>query len=701
MNYQQAVAGYQKDPSKENLKRLAAELRAGMSLREKTALLHGSTSAFFAQILYGALFHDSIFYLPFRGGGCRRLGIPPVRFSDGPKGVVSGHGTWFPSPILRGSSFDTGLEYRVGAAMAREAVAAGANYFAGICINLIRNPRGGRSQDSFSEDPFLIGQMGGMMVKSVQAEGLIACPKHLALNSIENLRFYESSNCDERSLREIYLHHFRKCVQAGALSIMGAYNKVNGEYCCENAHLLTEILREEWGFEGFTMSDFMWGLHDTAGALKAGLDVEMPTSPYFNHRRIRASIRRGDLTEADVDRAVGNILRVLIRQTPALQPRSKKIMKCREHLELAQEAAVKGMVLLKNENALLPLAGPTRLAVVGPYADTVNVGDKGSNLVIARDGVTPYAGISRKFPNAALYNGLDPQKALQAAARAEAVIACIGCDSKDEGEFLFNAGDKMTRKPSSARGGDRDSLRLNPAHLELLKTLKQAGKKVIAVLYTGSVILTEDLEPYTDAIIMGYYGGIGFGSALAALLCGEENFSGKLTVSIARRESDYPPFLEIGQKPYEIDFGYYNGYYLFEKNGIQPSYPFGFGLSYTHFEIDAIQAIRNSQGGIRVTASLRNTGARRGAEVVQVYVGSAGAKEHRPVKMLRGFQRIELAPGESRPVAIDIASEDLKFYDVQKKAWLLDPVYKVYVGNSSAAAAHVAEVDFRADFRSL
>lgn len=693
MNYQQAVAGYQKDPSKENLKRLAADLRAEMSLRERTALLHGSYSAFFAQILYGALFHGSIFYLPFRGGGCRRLGIPQVRFSDGPKGVVSGHGTWFPSPILRGSSFDTELEYRVGTAMAREAVAAGANYFAGICINLIRNPRGGRSQDSFSEDPFLIGQMGSMLVKSVQSEGLIACPKHLALNSIENLRFYESSNCDERTLREIYLHHFKKCVEAGALSIMGAYNKVNGEYCCENAHLLTEILREEWGFDGFTMSDFMWGVHDTAGALKAGLDVEMPTSPFFNHRRIQKSIRRGDLTEADFNRAVENILRVLIRQTPAIQPRSKKIMKCREHLELAQEAAVKGMVLLKNENSLLPLATTTRVAVVGPYADTVNVGDKGSNLVIARDGVTPYAGISRKFPDAALYNGLDPQKALQAAARAEAVIACIGCDAKDEGEFLFNAGDKMTRKPRSARGGDRDSLQLNPAHLEILKTLKQAGKKVIALLYTGSVILTEELEPYTDGIIMGYYGGIGFGNALAALLCGEENFSGKLTVSIARRESDYPPFLEIGQKPYEIDYGYYNGYYLFEKNGIQPSYPFGFGLSYTTFEIHAIQALKNSQGGIRVSASVRNTGKRRGAEVVQVYVGSAGADEHRPVKMLRGFQRIELAPGENRPVAIDIASEDLKFYHVQKKAWSLDPVYKVYVGNHSAGAAHVADVN--------
>ncbi len=692
MNYQQAVAGYQKDPSKENLTRLVAELCNEMTLREKTNLLHGSAASFFARILYGAVFRGSILYLPFQGGGCRRLGIPRYSFSDGPKGVVTGRGTCFPSPVMRGASFDTGLEYRIGTAMAREAVAAGANFFAGICINLIRNPRGGRSQDSHSEDPFLLGQMGSTLVKSVQAQGLIACPKHLALNSIENLRFLESSNCDGRTLREIYLHHFKKCVDAGALSIMGAYNKVNGVYCCENKPLLTDILREEWGFDGFTMSDFMWGLHSTAGALKAGLDVEMPTPRFYNHRRIKKCMEHGQCSLDDVDRSVGNILGVLIRLAPHIQPQSKKIMRCKEHLELAGEAAVKGMVLLKNESSLLPLPATANIAVVGPYADTVNLGDKGSNYVSTKGGVTPFAGLRKRFPNARLYNGLDPQKALAAAARAEAVIACIGCDSKDEGEFLINVGEKLTRKPKYAGGGDRDSLRLNPSHLELLKALKAAGRKVIAVLYTGSVILTEDLEPYTDAIIMGYYGGIAFGNALASLLCGEQNFSGKLPVSIAKQESDYPPFLEIGQKPYEIEYGYYNGYYLFDKDGIQPAYPFGFGLSYTSFEIGAVQALKNAQGGIRLTASIKNTGARRGAEVLQVYVGSAGAHDHRPVKMLRAFKRVELAPAESRTVDLDVALEDLKFYDLQKKAWSLDPVYKVYVGNNSAAAALVADI---------
>ena len=694
MNFQQAVANYKKDSSKNNLNRLIEELCDEMTLREKTKLLHGSYISFLTRIIAGAVFHRTIFYYPFLGGGCRRLGIPPYAFSDGPKGVVTGKGTCFPVPMMRGASFDTQLEYRIGTAMAKEAAAAGANYFAGICINLVRNPRGGRSQESYSEDPFLLGQMGSMLTKSVQEEGVIACPKHYALNAIENLRFFESSNCDERTLREIYLPHFKKCIDAGALSIMGAYNKVNGTYCCENQQLLNDILREDWGFDGFTMSDFIWGVHDTAGALKAGLDAEMPTSQFFNYAKIKKSIKKGDLTEQDVNRAVKNILSVMVRQTPNLKPQPRMILRSKEHLDLAEEAATKGMVLLKNENSLLPLLKTTKIAVVGPYADTVNVGDNGSSKVLAKDGITPFAGLSRKFQNVGVYNGLDPQKALDAAAQADTVIVCIGCDAKDEGEFLINVGEKMTEKPKNAIGGDRDFLNLKPSHLELLKTLKSSGKKVIAVLYTGSVILTENFEAYSDAIIMGYYGGIHFGKALASLMCGEKNFSGKLTVSIAKQERDYPPFLEIGQKPYEIEYGYYNGYYLFEKDGIQPSYPFGFGLSYTDFEIQDAQAAKNDEGGITVTASIRNTGTRNGAEVVQVYIGSEGAAEHRPVKMLRGFKRVELAPDERRVVNVDIGVDDLKFFNMQKKIWELDPIYKVYVGNNSAEAAHVANIRF-------
>ena len=692
MNFPTAVDRYYKEPTSENLAQTAKDLCNQMTLREKTRLLHGSQFTFITRIFISYLFHGTIFYLPFLGSGCRRLGIPKIRFSDGPKGVVTGRGTCFPVPIMRGAAFDTEMEARIGTAMAKEAIAAGANYFAGICLNLIRNPRGGRSQESYSEDPFLLGQMGATITRSVQNEHVIACPKHYALNSFENVRFIESSNCDERTLREIFLYHFKKCVDAGALSMMGAYNKGNGTYCCENKYLLTDILREEWGFDGFTMSDFMWGVHDTVDALEAGLDVEMPNAKHFNYRKIRKNIKTGKLSIDRVDTAVKNILSVMIRMEPNIEPQPRSMMKCKEHLDLAEEAARKGMVLLKNTKNLLPLSLGERIAVVGPYADTVNVGDNGSSSVLAKDGITAYEGLCKKFQQVSLYNGLDPQKALGVAQNAEVVIACVGCDSSDEGEFLLNVGEDMDEKPKHAPGGDRDYLHLHPEHLDLLKHLKIAGKKVIVVLYTGSVILTEDIEPHSEAIIMGYYGGHRFGNALAALLCGEENFSGKLPVSIAKEEQDYSPFLDIGQKPYEIDFDYYNGYYRFEKEGIKPSYPFGFGLSYTEFLISDVKFERTRNEAVEVYAAVRNVGSRPGAEIVQVYVGSAGAVAHRPLKMLRGFTRVELEPGENKVVHVSLDVDDLKFYDETRKTWAVDPEYKIYVGNSSDRAEVVGNI---------
>jgi beta-glucosidase len=384
----------------------------------------------------------------------------------------------------------------------------------------------------------------------------------------------------------------------------------------------------------------------------------------------------------------------MIRMEPNIEPQPRSIMKCKEHLDLAEESARKGMVLLKNSGNLLPLSVDEPLAVVGPFADTVNVGDNGSSSVLAKDGFTAFAGLQKKFRHVNLFNGLDPQKALAAAQDAEVVIACVGCDSSDEGEFLINVGEDMDEKPKHAPGGDRDYLHLHPEHLDLLKGLKSAGKKVIAVLFTGSVVLTEELEPYCDAIIMGYYGGYRFGKALATLLCGEENFSGKLPVSIAKAEQDYPSFLDIGQKPYEIEFDYYNGYYRFEKEGIQPAYPFGFGLSYTEFTISNVSIKQNAGEKVTVSAAVKNVGSRAGAEVVQVYVGSAGGKEHRPLKMLRGFTRVELEPDESKEVHTQVDVADLKFYDAVQKTWVLDPEYRIYVGNSSDRADLVGSVRF-------
>jgi beta-glucosidase len=681
VNYYEAVSGYEANKSKENLEKQINALLSAMTLKEKIRMIHGRR--FFPQVMKNVLLHGSVFYTPFRGGGCKRLGIPEIKFTDGPRGVVCYRSTCLPAAMLRASTFDDGLEYRIGKMIAKEAAAAGANFFAGICINLVRNPRWGRCQETYGEDPCLLGKMGAALTRAVQEEGITACPKHFALNSIEDRRFYADARADERTLREVYLPHFRKCVNAGAMSIMSAYNKVNGEYCAENEPLLTGILRGEWGFEGFVMSDFMWGVHDTEKALGAGLDIEMPFPRDYNSRKIKRLLGHGRLSTMHVDAAVKNILRALIKLTPNIKPEGKAVIGCEEHCRLSREAAAKGMVLLKN-NGALPLGKDVKIAVTGPYADVVNTGDKGSSQVKSRYHITPYRGIKRVFGDSALYNGTDVSKALKAAMESGAVVVCAGFDHKTEGEFIMKAGYGAKKKPAG-RGGDRERLGLSAEEIKLIKGLKEAGKKVIVCLIAGGAVLTSEWKDSADAILMMYYSGLEGGNALADILCGEVNPGGKLPFTVAKRQQDYPKFMEFADRPYEIDYGYYHGYTLFDKEKTEPEYPFGFGLSYTAFEIKDIK-LQQSEGRITVSARVKNTGSVKGSEVVQVYAGSEETGKERPVKLLKGFKRVELKPGEEKQVDIPIETDDLKFYDPENKEWELDKSYNIYVGNDSLEA---------------
>ncbi len=681
MNYNEAVSNYRADRTEENFEKQADALLGAMTLKEKIKMIHGKM--FFPQILKNKLFHGSLFYTPFRGGGCRRLGIPEIRFTDGPRGVVCGRATCLPSAMLRAGAFDPELEYRVGKMIAKEAAAAGANFFAGICVNLVRNPRWGRCQETYGEDPFLLGKMGAAMVKAVQEEGIIACPKHFALNSVEDRRFYADVRADGRTLREVYLPHFKKCIDAGTFSIMSAYNKVNGEYCAENKTLLKDILRGEWGFRGFVMSDFMWGFRDAEKALKAMLDIEMPVPVRYNCRNIRRLLRQGRLSEGHLDAAVKNILRPLLQLTPDLKHADKAVIGCEEHCRLAAQAAAKGMALLKN-SGILPLKKDIKVAVTGPYADKVNTGDKGSSRVKSRYHITPYEGIKRVFGHAALYNGASLEKALDAARDAEAVVVCAGFDYKTEGEYLTKARYGAKKKPIG-KSGDRVTLDLSVEEIKLIKGLKEAGKKVIVCLIAGGAVLTGEWEDSADAIIMMYYSGLEGGSALAGILCGDICPGGKLPFTVAKKQGDYPPFMEFGDKPYEIDYGYYHGYTLFDKEKKEPEYPFGFGLSYTTFEINDIK-LREAPGRVIVIARVKNAGSVKGSEVVQVYAGSEETDKERPVKLLKGFKRVELEPGEEKQVEIVVDKNDLKFYGPEKKIWELDKSYIFYVGNDSRDA---------------
>ena len=634
-----------------------------MTVEEKAALVSGTDFMYTNPIL--------------------RLGVPSLCMSDGPHGLRKQKGsgdngvsesepaTSFPTAAAVASSWNPQNAFDLGAAIADECRHYGVHTLLGPGVNIKRNPLCGRNFEYYSEDPFLAGVMGAAEVNGVQSRGVGVSVKHFALNNSENYRFMGNSVAGENTIRTLYFKPFEYIVKhARPATIMCAYNRINGVFCSENKWLLTDILRDEWGFDGFVMSDFVNGVHDAESSLKAGLDVEMMFTMHYNGFAIKKLLKSGKLQQEHIDRAVRNILRVLIRQVPQIKPRSKSVIGSVEHRLLAREIAEKGMVLLEN-NGVLPLSRDTKVMVTGPYADEANVGDQGSSRVWDKNIVTPFAGLSRVFPNASLTEG-------------DVAVVCVGSNRKKEGEFFASASEKMKKKPKDC-GGDRDSLRLEAEEVELIRSLKAQGKKVVVVLYSGCAIIVEEWKQYADAILMNYYSGCEGGTALANLLCGEKNFSGKLPFTVAKDERDYPAFLSIGQKPYEITYGYYHGYTKMDKEGIEPAYPFGYGLSYTSFAVSDKTAAWG-EDTLTVTAKVKNTGSFDGAEVLQVYVGSNGAADgdDRPVKLLKGFRRVELKAGEEKTVTISIPKEELKFWTPD--GWVLDEAYTVYVGTDSRSA---------------
>lgn len=687
MNFSKALELYKAEPTIDMAKSLAAQLAGEMTSKEKVRILQGHAMGItIKNTLKNGRFYNGEAY---PAGGCKRLGIPPVLFTDGPRGIVMGKCTCFPVSMLRGAAFDDELEYEVGEVFAKEASAHGANLFAGICINLLRNPMWGRAQETYGEDPYLLGRMGVALTKAMQDNGIVACPKHYALNSIENLRFSADARVDERTLHEVYLPHFKKCIDAGAMSIMGAYNKVNGTYCCESKELLGDILRDMWGFEGFSLSDFFYGIYDGPRSIKAGMDVEMPYT--FRYATLHSAHKKGKITEAELDRSVCRVLTALITTLPKHKDYPKSVILSDEHTALSRKVAGKGMVLLKNSGNILPIPQGKKIAVVGRYADKVNVGDHGSSNVFSPYTVTAFKGISARFgeENVSVYNGCDTKKAAAAAKGSEYIVVCVGSDWLQEGEFLVNLGN-IKKKPKGS-GGDRANLRIPPEDVALIRAMASLGKKLVVNIMGGSAYVINEWHDVADAIICSFYSGLEGGNALADILSGDVNPGGKLPFTVAKREEDYPPFLHIGCKDKRIEYGYYHGYTLFDKKNIEPEYPFGFGLSYTSFELSAF-AVNQGEEGISVSAQVKNIGRVDGDEVVQVYVAGNSNKADRPVKLLKGYKRVSVGAGETVTANITLDIDDIKFFNPDTKMWELDESYDVFVGNSSRNVKKVGEL---------
>ncbi|WP_286272864.1 beta-glucosidase family protein [Thalassotalea hakodatensis] len=705
--------------TEQDLDNVTHQLIGEMSLDEKIDQMYGETVDRMANLgINHLLFHR----LPhFYVAGNERLNIPRFAFSDGPRGVKSNlertRGdkkgvTSFPISMARGASFDLEMESRIYEVIAKEMRASGVNFTGTPTVNLLRHPAWGRAQEVYSEDPWLMGEMGLKATLSLQKHNVMSCVKHFALNSIENSRFVVDVEVDERTLREVYLPHFEKIIKDGDVaSVMTAYNKVNGVYCGNHKELITDILRDEWGFKGFVVNDFIYGTHDAVESINAGLNVEMPFQKHYKHSTIKQAIADGEFTEKRIDELVFDTLKMQLKyglaQDPIEYPDS--IIATPDSIALTKEAAEKGMVLLKNSEVknsdvdgssaqqVLPFskASGQTVAVIGRLADVKNTGDEGSSGTVEPYVITPYQGIAayneKLGNNVVLDTASDLNASKELATNADQIVVVVGYTHVEEGEFLLAsekanksayAGKRIGKK---AKGGDRESLKLMPEDEALIQAVAKTNKNLVVVYVGGSGI---DMSAWNDdvpAILFSWYSGMEGGNALANILYGDVNPSGKLPFSIAKQESDYPYFTPYTAK---ITYGYYHGYTLFDKKDIEPAYPFGFGLSYTNYDYSDL-TIENStlseNDSLKVTVTVTNSGDVSGDEIIQLYIGFANSAVDRPVKLLRGFDRISLAAGESKVVELEVAAKDMAWYNPEAKAWQVEHMeHEVYVGSSSA-----------------
>ncbi|AGB18576.1 beta-glucosidase family protein [Thermoanaerobacterium thermosaccharolyticum] len=661
----------------------AKDIVSKLTLEEKVYLMSGRVSEEELTEAFNISSSDVHYnYYPYPAGGNQRLNVPELKFCDGPRGVVCGKSTCFPVPMARGATFDPELEGKIGEAIAKEIRAYGGNFYGGVCVNLPYHPGWGRSQEVYGEDDFLLGKMGSALVKGVQKHNVIACVKHFAFNSMENARFTVNVKADQRTEQEVFLPHFKDCIDAGAAAVMSAYNKYNGTYCGQNGYLLDHVLKETWRFDGFVISDFIWGVRDTIGSATNGLDVEMCNTKFYGERLVKA-VHDGLVSESEIDEAAVRIVRTLLAFADAKDPQeyTKELIACQAHIALAKRAAEEAMTLLKNDNKVLPFskAKAKRIAVIGKLANKANIGDHGSSRVFPPYVVTPLAGIVNLMENSEVdyYNGEDLERAIQIAKAADAVVLVVGNDHDDEGEYLEP---NDVAKFSKKIGGDRKNLGLHKNEIELIKKVGPINPNTAVVLIGGSMILMDEWKDYVPAILMAYYPGMEGGTVIAETLFGDVNPGGKLPFAIVKNEEDLP---KIDWYADEITYGYYHGYTKLDKEGIKPLFPFGYGLSYTSFQISDPSFIVDKDN-IIASCKVKNTGGMNGDEVIQFYVGFSNSSVDRPVKLLRGFQRVTLEPGQEVTVNITCPVEKLKWYNPQTSSWELEDItYEAYIGTSS------------------
>ena len=635
-----------------------------LTLEEKCALLSGAET--------------------FKTRGMPEHGIPQIWLSDGPHGLRKQAGesdhlglnpsvpaTCFPTASAVANSWDAALGEEIGAALGEEAAAQEVSVVLGPGLNMKRNPLCGRSFEYFSEDPYLAGKLAAGYIRGIQSKGVAACPKHFAVNSQETRRMASDSIVDERTLREIYLTGFEIAVKEGhPRSIMSSYNLVNGTYANENKHLLMEILRGEWGFDGAVITDW-GGSNDHALGVKNGSTLEMPAPGGDSVRELLAAVESGKISESDIDARLSELL-PLVFDTKAALDAAPREFDAAAHHALARRAAEESLVLLKNEGSLLPLAAGSKVAVIGDFAKNPRYQGAGSSMVNSTqvdvlldkliDSELNVIGYQQGFdrhgkPDAALQ-----KSACELATQADTVILCMGLDEIAESEGL-----------------DRSNLRLAQNQVDLLQAVAAVNPKIVVVLYSGSVVETPWLDN-CQALLYAALGGQAGAGAVADALIGKVNPCGKLAETWPLAYADIPSAADFATRRKTVEYreGLYIGYRYFTTAEKAVRFPFGYGMSYTTFAYSDMAA--DEQG---VSLTVTNTGSVAGTEIVQLYVAKKSSELFRPAKELKGFARVTLAPGEKQRITIMLDDKAFRFWNVKANRWEIEGgEYELLVGAS-------------------
>jgi len=698
------------------------KLISQMTLEEKIGMLHGNSM--------------------FSTGGVKRLGIPELKMADGPLGVreeisrdswapaglTNDFATYYPAGGALAATWNAEMAYTFGNSLGEELRARDKDMLLSPAINMVRTPLGGRTYEYMSEDPFLNKKMAVPLIIGLQEKDVMACVKHFAVNNQETNRDFVDVQVDERALREIYLPAFEAAVKdAKSYSIMGAYNKFRGEYLCENDYMLNKILRDEWGFKGVVVSDWA-AVHSTVKSLKSGLDIEMGTPKPFNEfflaDKLIAAVKAGEISEAEIDLHVKRILRVLF-QVKAIggKDRTKGSIATEAHYQDAYKIASESVVLLKNENNALPLKldGVKSIAVIGNNATKKNaLGGFGAGVKTKRE-ITPLEGLKNRLPSSIKINyaegylerydeknkgnlgnitstgpvtidQLDPVKleeAIEAAKKSDVAVIFAGSNRDYETE-----------------ASDRRDLHLPFGQEELIKKVLAVNPKTIVVMIAGAPFEIEEISKKTNALVWSWFNGSEGGNALADVLLGKINPSGKLPWTMPKNIMDSPAHATKsfpGDKKVKYKEGILVGYRWFDTKKIEPLYPFGYGLSYTTFDLENAKTDKSSYSlidRIMVSVDVKNTGKVDGNEVVQLYVSKPDSKILRAAQELKGFQKTEVKAGGTNSISICLNVSDLAYFDVVSKKWALEPGnYTLKLGTSSRDIKQEVKVNIKQDFK--